>query len=98
MVTLAISGGVFMMVILMLAFSCDSSWKGCSELATATMVVYLVIGFLTATAPLVWAAASRSGTRQSRSVRVAALVTMLVSPVLTCGVCILFYVVGFNVV
>lgn len=83
-------------VVLMLAFSCDSGWRGCSELGGSTTVAYLILGLVCPTIPLVYACFNRGVTDKERSRRVGALVAIVLSPLVVLALCVVYWVVGFK--
>lgn len=95
---MVIDVGLFAFVVLMLAFSCDSGWTGCAELAESTIVVFFIFAILVATAPLIAAFFNLGSSPTARSMRVAMLVAILISPVLVFAISVIYYVIGYNVV
>lgn len=94
--SVAITACSYPVVVLVLSLSCLPSWHGCEDLAHATMLAYIIAGLLISTLPLVWALFMLGSRYVSRGARVLAVVITLLAPILTLGVCTLYYMSRYN--
>lgn len=77
-----VGAGVFVIVLLMGAFACDSGWEGCSQASANAIVAYVGVTLAVATIPPIMSVIIGRGRSVGRGLRVTALVLMPLAPLI----------------